>query len=59
MFGLKHVSRNVLVRKPFILYTVTKHACINAGGIGLLQEVSLNKYALYVKADDDNALSFL
>lgn len=33
MFGLKHVSRNVLVWKPFILYTVTKHACINAGGI--------------------------
>lgn len=40
IFSLKKcISRNVSVWKPFMLYVVTKHACINAGAIGLLQEV--------------------
>lgn len=47
MFGPKeHISRNILVWK---LYVATKHACINAGTIGLLSKVSWNKYALCLK----------
>lgn len=49
MFGLKRISRSVSVWKPSMLYIVTKHACINAGAIGLLREVSLNKYVLCLK----------
>lgn len=32
-----------------MLFVGTKHVCINAGALGLLGEVSLNKLAVYLK----------
>lgn len=50
MFGLKKpILRNAAILKPVMLYIVTKRACVNAGAIGLLWEVSLSKRALCLK----------